>query len=142
MEQPTNKLTLWLAKKIAVVIIKWRGNRYHYIKAIKQAEDLTRGRMVGKGWQKGKRSYIYFIGGKYRILNRKQVQWWRNNSKLRAEIKVSQMQNIQLYDTDGHINSHPIYTGIVVKGVNVIYVRSKDLKDEALIAVKKAVSKL
>lgn len=128
MEQPTNKLTLWLAKKIAVVIIKWRGNRYHYIKAVKEAEELTRGKMVGDGWQKGKRSYIYFLGGKYRILNRKQVQWWRNNSKLRAEIKVSQMQGIQLYDTYEHTNSHPLYTDIVINGIDIKYVRSKDLK--------------
>jgi hypothetical protein len=122
MEQPTNKLTLWLAKKIAVVIIKWRGNRLQYVKAIKQAEKNCKG--IG-----GKRTYIYFIGGRYRALNRKQIQYWRNHTKgVRVGLKVSEMQNIQLYDTYGHINSHPLYTDVAINGIDIKYVRSKDLK--------------
>lgn len=132
MQQPTNKLTLWLAKKIAVLIIKWRGNRHHFVKAVVMAEQLTKGRMVGNAWQPGKRSYIYFLGGRYRILNRKQVQYLRNNNKLNARIKVSEMQGIQLYDTLKHINSHPLYTDITLNAneCRITYVRSKDLNSK------------
>lgn len=110
---------MWLAPRIATVIIKWRGNRYHFEKAIKQAEIAS----------KKKRTYIYFIGGKYRSLNRKQIQYWRNHTKgVRIGLKVSQMAGIQLYDTQGHINSHPTYTDVEVKGIDILYKRIKDLK--------------
>ena len=113
---------LWLAKLIAPLILKWRGNLYHFKKAIRQAEKATRG--VG-----GKRHYIYFVGGKYRVLNRKQIQYWRNKTKgVKSDLSVSRMTNIQLYDTYGHVNSHPTYTQVEVKGIDIQYIRSKDLK--------------
>ena len=106
------KIINFLAPKIALVIIKWRGNRLHFGKAIRQAEKLA----------KQKRTYIYFIGGKYRCLNRKQIQHWRNHTKgVRTGLKVSEMTGIQLYDTQGHVNSHPLYTSVELAGINIVY---------------------
>lgn len=116
----TSGLTLWLAKKIAVVIIKWRGNLYHYKKAIRRAEKATQG--IG-----GKRHYIYFFGGQYRVLNRKQIQYWRNKKVLKHNLSASRMTGIQLYDTMGHVNSHPTYTRVDIKGILITYKRAKDL---------------
>jgi len=115
------KFIFWLAKLIAPRILKWRGNLYHFKKAIKQAERKTLG--IG-----GKRHYIYFIGGKYRVLNRKQIQYWRNLKVFKNNLSASRMTGIQLYDTMGHINSHPIYKVIEIKGISIQYIRSKDLK--------------
>lgn len=125
------KFILWLAKKIAILIIKWRGNRFHYIKAIKQAEELTVTKTIDGKLRKGKRTYVYFIGGKYRALNRKQVQFWRNNTKgVRTDLCVTNMTGIQLYDTEKHINSHETYPDIEIKGINITYKRIKDLQNE------------
>lgn len=115
---------VWLAKLIAPLIIKWRGNLFHFKRAIREAERKTRN---SKGKQ-GKRHYIYFIGGRYRVLNRKQIQYWRNKTKgVKTDLSVSRMTNIQLYDTMGHINSHPTYTQVDIKGILIIYKRTKDL---------------
>ena len=123
------KFIMWLAPRIATVIIKWRGNRYHFEKAIKQAEKLASSTFHVSYNSGGRRTYIYFIGGKYRALNRKQIQYWRNHTKgVRTGLKVSQMVGIQLYDTQGHVNSHPTYTNMEVKGIDIIYKRFKDLK--------------
>jgi hypothetical protein len=113
------KIINWLAPRIATRIIKWYGNRYYFEKAIKLAEKAA----------KKKRTYIYFIGGKYRVVNRKQIQYWRNHSKgVRQGLKVSDMTNIQLYDTQGHINSHPLYTSITLTGIDIKYCSTKYLK--------------
>ncbi len=110
------KFIFWLAKLIAPLIIKWRGNLYHFKRAIKKAEKQS------------KRHYIYFIGGRYRVLNRKQIQYWRNKTKgIKSDLSVSRMTNIQLYDTMGHVNSHPTYTQVDIKGILIIYKRVKDL---------------
>ena len=99
-------LIIRLAKIIAPLIIKWRGNRYHFEKAIREAEQTSYR-------HNGKRYYVYFIGGRYRVLNRKQIQHWRNATKgVRVDLSVSRMKNIQLYDTMGHVNSHPFYTQV------------------------------
>lgn len=116
------KFVLWLARQIAPVIIKWRGNLPHFKQAIRRAERAASG--IG-----GKRHYIYFIGGKYRVLNRKQIQYWRNHSKgIRADLSVSRMTGIQLYDTMGHSNSHPTYTQVEVRGINICYIGSKNIE--------------
>jgi len=112
------KIISFLAAKIAVIIIKWQGNLLHYKKAIRRAESLAKGSKE----KKGKRTYIYFIGGKYRCLNRKQIQYWRNKTKgVRTDLSVSRMSGIQLYDTLGHINSHPTYTHIEMRGTDIVY---------------------
>ena len=119
----------WLAKQLAPLILKWRGNLYHYKKAIKRAERLAAGGSLSSGRGRGVRCRIYFIGGKYRVLNRKQIQYWRNATKgVKTDLSVSRMTNIQLYDTLGHVNSHPTYTQVEIKGVEIQYIRSKDLK--------------
>ena len=97
---------IWLAKIIAPLIIMWRGNLYHFERAIREAEHTS-------SKHNGKRYYVYFICGRYRVLNRKQIQHWRNVTKgVRVDLSVSRMKNIQLYDTMGHVNSHPFYTQV------------------------------
>jgi hypothetical protein len=123
------KFRFWLAKLIAPIIIKWNGNLFHFEKAIREAERITR----NKNGVAGKRHYIYFIGGKYRILQRKQVQHLRNQRVLKNNISVSRMTGVQLYDTMGHINSHPTYKQVSVRGINIQYSRAKDL-----VAIKKS----
>ena len=125
------KFIFWLAKLIAPLIIKWRGNLYHYKRAIRKAEKLAGAsyspfRGLG-GWRDGKRHYIYFFGGQYRVLNRKQIQYWRNKKVLKHNLSASRMTGIQLYDTMGHVNSHPTYTQVEVKGISITYKRTKDL---------------
>lgn len=115
------KFILWLAKLIAPQIIKYRGNLYHYRKAIRKAEKAASG-------YGGKRHYIYFLGGKYRVLNRKQVQYWRNKTKgVRADLSVSRITGIQLYDTLGSINSHPQWYNVTVPGVCITYISAYHL---------------
>lgn len=109
------KFIFWLAKLIAPLIIKWRGNLYHFKRAIKKAEKQS------------KRHYIYFFGGRYRVLNRKQIQYCRNKKVLKHNLSASRMTGIQLYDTMGHVNSHPTYTQVDIKGILIIYKRAKDL---------------
>lgn len=117
------KFIFWLAKLIAPLIIKWRGNLFHFKRAIREAERKTRN---SKGKQ-GKRHYIYFFGGRYRVLSRKQIQYWRNKKVLKNNLSASRMTGIQLYDTMGHVNSHPTYTQVDIKGILIIYKRAKDL---------------
>ncbi len=126
-----DKFIFWLAKIIAPLIIKWRGNLYHFKRAIREAEAKTK----GKKGAAGKRHYIYFIGGRYRTLHRKQIQYWRNKTKgVKVDLSVSRMTGIQLYDTYGHVNSHPTYTQLDIKGVDITYKRTKDLQNEKTIS--------
>lgn len=119
------KFISWLAHQIVVIMIKWNGNEPHFRRAIKKAEKLARGNRYGC---RGKRHYIYFIGAKYRVLNRKQIQYWRNHTPgVKTDLKVSEMTGIQLYDTQGHVNSHPTYTHIEIKGIDIQYIRSCNL---------------
>jgi|GEM_PF-2723817 len=108
---------------------KWRANRLHFVKAVRQAEKLAAGTplMGGRGARKGKRTYIYFLGGKYRVVNRKQVQWLKNERVIKTGMSLEKMKGIQLYDTQGHVNSHPIYN-IEVPGINIVYQTAKNLK--------------
>lgn len=114
---------IWLAKIIAPLIIKWRGNLYHFERAIREAERTSYR-------HNGKRHYVYFIGGRYRVLNRKQIQHWRNVTKgVRVDLSVSRMKNIQLYDTMGHVNSHPFYTQVNPRiKADIVYKQANNTK--------------
>lgn len=106
-----------LVKKAAIWIMllptRWRANRLNYKLAIRKAEESP------------KRCYIYFLGGKYRVYNRKQVQYLKNKGVLRPNMTLEKMQGIQLYDSRFHTNSHPLYTDVTVRGVNITYKRIK-----------------
>lgn len=102
---------------------KWRANRLHFTSAIKKAEKLSR----GENGVKGKRNYVYFLGGKYRVVNRKQVQWLKQERVIKSNMSLEKMKGIQLYDTMGHENSHPIYKNVEVRGVKIVYKTAKNI---------------
>jgi len=112
-----------IIKWFLITRTKWRANRLHFVKAIKQAEQLAR----GTHFRKGKRTYVYFLGGKYRVVNRKQIQWLKNESVIKQSMNIEKMQGIQLYDTQGHINSHSIYTSVEIPGINIVYKKKEPL---------------
>lgn len=102
MKKGIIKLITW----IYVTKTKWYANRPHFIKAVKEAERKAATNAWGV---KGKRTYVYFLGGKYRVVNRKQVQWWKNNGVIKRSLNLDKMKGICLYDTQGSVNTHPIY---------------------------------
>ena len=97
--------------------LKWRANRLHFVAAIKQAERKARGKYYGTG----KRHYVYFLGGKYRVLNRKQVQVMKGKGVIKPSMSLDKMKGIQLYDTLGHCNSHPEYRNVDLKNIIITY---------------------
>jgi hypothetical protein len=116
MKKKLLKIITWFL----VTRTKWRANRLHFAKAIRTAEELA----AGTRNRKGKRTYIYFLGGKYRVVNRKQVQWLKNQGTIKNTMNLEKMKGIQLYDTQGHENSHPIYKNVEVKGIDITYRRT------------------
>ena len=101
MKKQLIKLIQWLY----ITRTKWNANRLHFNKAIKQAEKLAN----PGGNRTGKRTYIYFLGGKYRVVNRKQVQYLKGAGVIKHSINLQKLQKICLYDTQGSVNTHPIY---------------------------------
>ena len=97
------KLLVKILTKFIELRAKWRGNLYNFRRAVKKAEHLAK----GNGHQKGKRTYVYFIGGKYRAFNRKDVQALRNAGVFKANINTQSLAKICLYDTQTKVNSHP-----------------------------------
>jgi len=112
-------LILKVIKWYLITRTKYRANLYHYRKAVKEAERLA----AGTNKCKGRRTYVYFLGGKYRILNRKQVQWLKNQGTIKRSMNLEKMQSVLCYDTQGHINSHPNWTQLEIKGIDIIYQR-------------------
>ena len=106
-------------KKIIVNILmafliartKWRANLPHFRKAVKRAER----RAQPTNGTKGKRQYVYFIGGKYRVFSRKDIQYLKMRGIFRPEMNVEKMGKICLYDTLSHSNTHPSYSHIQIK---------------------------
>lgn len=82
---------------------RWRGNLPHFRRTVRKAERLA----DGNGKHNGKRTYVYFIGGKYRTLNRKDIQALKNAGVLKRNMNVTAMSKICLYDTLTKVNSHP-----------------------------------
>lgn len=117
------KQLIKLTQRFLITRTKWRANRLNFVRAIKKAEELA----AGTNYRKGKRTYIYFLGGKYRVVNRKQVQWLKNEHVIKIGMTLEKMKGIQLYDTQGHENSHPIYKNVEVPGINIIYKQAKKL---------------
>lgn len=92
---------------------KWRANRLHYKAAIRKAE------------RKKKRAYIYFLGGRYRVFTRKDIQYLKSKKVIRPQLNIEKMRGVQLYDTNGHINSHPLYYNVTVRGIDIVYKPAK-----------------
>lgn len=111
------KLIIIFFQLIYIRRLKWRANRLHFVAAIKQAERKARGKYTGTG----KRHYVYFLGGKYRVLNRKQVQMMKAKRVIKPEMNLDKMKGIQLYDTAGHVNSHPEYKNVDLKRIDIVY---------------------
>lgn len=103
------KIVIKILSKFFEFRTKWYANRLYFKAAIRQAENSK------------KRCYIYFIGGRYRVLHRKQIQLLKNGRIIRPELNIEKMKDIQLYDTQGHINSHPLYRNITLRGINIVY---------------------
>ena len=111
------KLIITFLQLLYIRRLKWRANRLHFVSAIKKAERKARGKHTGTG----KRHYVYFLGGKYRVLNRKQVQMMKARGVIKHDMSLDKMKGIQLYDTMGHSNSHPEYMNVDLKGINIVY---------------------
>ena len=111
------RLIIKVLKQYVELRTLYRGNYYHYRKAVKEAERLA----LGTNKQKGKRTYVYFLGGKYRIVNRKQVQWLKNQGAIKRSMNLDKMKLVQCYDTEGHINSHSKWTHLEIRGIDIVY---------------------
>jgi len=97
------KIIIKILAKFIELRTRWRGNLPHFRRAVRKAERLA----SGNGNQKGKRTCVYFIGGKYRTLNRKDIQALKNAGVLKRNMNVAAMSRICLYDTLTKVNSHP-----------------------------------
>lgn len=105
-----------ILKSIAALIAlpaRWRANRLHFKAAIRRAERLSRRRR--------KRHYVYFLLGKYRVFTRKEVQRLKNAGVIRPGLNLDKMRRVILYDTQGHINRHPLYKNLTLRGINIVY---------------------
>lgn len=105
MKNLFTKVLIWCA----LLPTRWNANRLNYKRAIRDAESQS------------KRCYIYFLNGKYRVYNRKDVQHLKQEGVLKQHMTLDKMRGIQLYDTQGHYNSHPLYRYITVRGINITY---------------------
>lgn len=77
------------------LIVKWRGNLYHFKKAVRKARCAK------------KRSYVCFIGGRYRVLNRKDIQHLKNTGVFKRNINVRLLSGICLFDSQEGVLRHP-----------------------------------
>jgi hypothetical protein len=93
------KLLVKILSKFLQLRTRWRGNLPHFRRAVRKAERLAA--------QKGKRTYVYFIGGKYRTFNRKDIKALKNAGVLKRSMNIATMNRICLYDTLTKTNSHP-----------------------------------
>ncbi len=119
--------------KFIIKVLKWYvelrtkfwGNYYHYLKSVKEAERRAEGVTTHyrqrSDKQKGKRTYVYFLGGKYRVLNRDQVLVLRNAKAIRRSMGTRKMRPVLCYDTEGHVNSHKTWTQLEIKGIDIVY---------------------
>lgn len=109
------RLLIKILSKYVELRTKWRGNRLHYRAAIRKAE------------RNRKRSYVYFLGGRYHVFTRKDIQHLKNKGVIRSHLNIVKMRGVQLYDSQGHVNSHPLYTNITLKGIPIVYKPQKQL---------------
>lgn len=75
--------------------LRWRGNMYNYKRAVRKA-------CQGK-----KRSYVYFIGGKYRVFTREDIKMHKRAGVFRQGINTQKLAKICLFDTIDGIPRHP-----------------------------------
>ena len=75
--------------------LRWRGNLYNFRRAVRKANRSK------------KRSYVYFLGGKYRVFTRKDIQRLKNKGVFKRHLNVDKMAKICLYDSMEGALRHP-----------------------------------
>ena len=97
------KLIVKILSKFLELRTRYRANLSHFRRAVRRAERLA----AGNGAMKGKRTYVYFLGGKYRTFNRKDIQRLKKAGIIKQHITLEKLSRICLYDTQTKVNSHP-----------------------------------
>lgn len=97
------KIIIKVLAKFIELRTKWRGNLHHFRRSVRKAEKYA----SGNGQLKGMRHYVYFLGGRYRVLNRKQIQQLRIKGIFKPNMNTHSLAKICLYDTMTKQNSHP-----------------------------------
>lgn len=75
--------------------LRWRGNLYNFKRAVRKAR------------QGRKRSYVYFIGGKYRVFTRDEIKKYKKSGILKQGINTQTLAKICLFDTIDGVLRHP-----------------------------------
>lgn len=75
--------------------LKWRGNLYNFKRAVRKAQRAE------------KRTYVYFIGGRYRVFNRKDIQRLKIKGAFKQGVNTHTLSKICLYDTMDGVLRHP-----------------------------------
>lgn len=89
------RLILKIYTLFYTIRLRWRGNLYNFKRAVRKADRAK------------KRSYVYFIGGKYRIFTRKDIQRLKNKGVLKRGANTHTLSKICLYDTLEGVLRHP-----------------------------------
>ncbi len=77
------------------ISLRWNGNLYNFKRSVRIASDAKL------------RSYVYFIGGKYRVFTRKDIQLLKKKGVLNKEMNTHTMKGICLFDSMTGKLSHP-----------------------------------
>lgn len=80
---------------IYTIRLRWNGNLYNFRRNVRRAAKAK------------KRSYVYFIGGKYRVFTRKDIQALKNKGVLNRKMNIKSMSGICLFDSMTVKLSHP-----------------------------------
>lgn len=99
------KFIIKLIAKLLELRTKWRANLWHFKRAVRKAEKLSQG-------HRGRRTYVYFLGGKYHTFNRKDIQALKNAGVFKRNMNVANMSRICLYDTFTKENTHPQFKNV------------------------------
>ncbi|HMM16302.1 MAG TPA: hypothetical protein PKC47_02060 [Petrimonas sp.] len=75
--------------------LRWRGNLHHFKRAVRKANRAK------------KRNYVYFIGGKYRVFTRKDIQRLKMKGVFKHGVNTHTLSKICLYDTLDGVLRHP-----------------------------------
>lgn len=89
------KLFLKILTFFYTLRIRWSGNLYNFKRAVRKANKANR------------RSYVYFIGGEYRVFTRKDIQRLKNEGVFKRHLNTEKMAKICLYDSMHGVLSHP-----------------------------------
>jgi len=77
--------------RLKAFYIRFKGRPAALERAIRKADRLCK---------KNRRRYrVYFIGGKYRVLNRTDIQQLKRNRAWSRNVNVTKMRKFEFYDT-------------------------------------------